>query len=107
MVIVCDGDTLQKSDLPGNIIAEVEAAKSNAVTGEVEPSESHDTGVNTAFNFNYANMNLKKAREELEKIILENAIRKYGSFRKASRHLGISHTAVIKKVRNYKLEIDK
>jgi len=108
MVIVCDGDTLQKSDLPGNIIAEVEAtAKSNAVAGEAEPAESHDPRVNTTFKFNYANMNLKKAREELEKIILENAIRKYGSFRKASRHLGISHTAVIRKARNYKLEIDK
>lgn len=107
MVIVCDGDTLQKSDLPGNIIAEVEAVKSNAVADEVEPARSHDARVNTTFKFNYANMNLKKAREELEKIILENAIEKYGSFRKASRHLGISHTAVIRKVRNYKLEIDK
>lgn len=107
MVIVCEGDTLQDSDLPGNIIAEVKASKNNTAANEAEPTAGGDTRVNTTFKFNYANMNLKKAREELEKIILENAIRKHGSFRKASKHLGISHTAVIRKVRNYKLKIDK
>jgi TyrR family helix-turn-helix protein len=99
MVIVSDESTLKKSDIPENIRLEIEST--------VEPPAGGDTGADTVFKFDYSRMGLKRATEELEKIILKDAIEKHGSFRKASRHLGISHTAVIKKVRNYNLEVNR
>lgn len=89
MVIISNGDVIRESDIPDNILDEVKSTKDNATSSSI------------TFEFDYSNMSLKKATEELEKIILENAIKKHGSFRKASKHLGVSHTSVIKKVKKY------
>jgi len=46
---------------------------------------------------------LKEALEHTEKIILSKALKKYKSSRHISRVLGISHTAVLKKIKKYQL----
>jgi transcriptional regulator of aroF, aroG, tyrA and aromatic amino acid transport len=47
---------------------------------------------------------LKKTIDHTEKAILEKALKKYGSARGAAREVGLSHTAVLNKIRRYKLE---
>ncbi|MBA1334376.1 MAG: Response regulator of zinc sigma-54-dependent two-component system [Firmicutes bacterium] len=48
--------------------------------------------------------NLKDILEETEKRVLSHAVEKLGSSRKIGKALGLSHTAVIKKLRKYNLE---
>lgn len=48
--------------------------------------------------------NLKEVIDHTERLILENALKKYGSARGAARDIGLSHTAVLTKIRRYGLE---
>jgi len=66
------------------------------ITGEI----NLDNGNNLAEVEN----NLKKTIDHTEKAILEKALQKYGSARGAAREVGLSHTAVLNKIRRYKLE---
>ncbi|ATW26448.1 sigma-54 interaction domain-containing protein [Candidatus Formimonas warabiya] len=50
------------------------------------------------------NRNLKQAKDQIERIELEKSLRKFGSARGAAKELGISHTAVLRKIRRYHLE---
>lgn len=47
---------------------------------------------------------IKETMDRTERTILEAALRKHGSARAAARNLGLSHTAVLKKVHHYNLE---
>ncbi|HWR45055.1 sigma-54 interaction domain-containing protein [Sporomusa sp.] len=66
------------------------------ITGEI----NLENGNNLAQNEN----NLKKTIDHTEKTILEKALQKHGSARGAAREVGLSHTAVLNKIRRYKLE---
>lgn len=46
-----------------------------------------------------SNLNIKV--EKLEKAVLEDALRKYGSTRKAAAHLGINQSTVVRKMKKY------
>lgn len=48
--------------------------------------------------------NIKKTIDHTEKAILEQALKKFGSARGAARAVGLSHTAVLNKIRRYQLE---
>lgn len=48
--------------------------------------------------------NLKEVIDHTERLILEKALKKYGSARGAARDIGLSHTAVLTKIRRYGLE---
>ena len=47
---------------------------------------------------------LKEQVAELEKRIVADALRKYGSTRKAGQALGLSHTSIVNKAKRFKLE---
>ncbi|SPF56455.1 Sigma-54-dependent transcriptional activator (fragment) [Candidatus Desulfosporosinus infrequens] len=48
--------------------------------------------------------NLKQVIDHTERFILEKALKKHGSARGAAREIGLSHTAVLTKIRRYGLE---
>jgi transcriptional regulator of aroF, aroG, tyrA and aromatic amino acid transport len=47
--------------------------------------------------------NLKLVLESVENVMLSKALKKYKNSRKIGRMLGISHTAVLKKLKKYSL----
>lgn len=49
-------------------------------------------------------INLKESLARQEKSLLEDYLRRYGSARKVSREIGMSHTTVLNKARYYNLE---
>lgn len=66
----------------------------------ITDEESHDHGIPLT----RSPHNLKKTIDHTEKAILEEALKKHGSARGAAREVGLSHTAVLNKIRRYKLE---
>lgn len=48
--------------------------------------------------------NLKEVIDHTERLMLEKAVKKHGSARGAARDIGLSHTAVLTKIRRYGLE---
>jgi len=85
LVLISSQNIIYKEDIPGNI------------TKAMESSE------NAKKTYSLKGQSLKDIREELEITILKEAIEKYGSIREISRELGLSHTAVGKKMRKYNL----
>jgi len=55
----------------------------------------------------YDGIDLKEAVHNLEKEMIAAAIRKYGSTRKASEHLGIDQSTIVKKCKKIGLDLNK
>jgi PAS domain S-box-containing protein/TyrR family helix-turn-helix protein len=85
LVLISSKNIIYKEDIPSNI------------TKAMEKSE------NAKKTYRLKGQSLKDIREELEITILKEAIEKYGSIREIARELGLSHTAVGKKMRKYNL----
>jgi len=64
---------------------------------------SHEENVNMT-KPNGSEKNLKQVIDQTERVILEKALEKHGSARGAGREIGLSHTAVLTKIRRYGLE---
>lgn len=48
---------------------------------------------------------LKTIREEAESRVIQLALKKYGSIRQAAKHLQVSHSTIIRKIKDYKINI--
>ncbi|WP_312561295.1 sigma 54-interacting transcriptional regulator [Anaerospora sp.] len=64
---------------------------------------SHETD-NSPLHANASQTNLKQVIDHTERFHLEKALKKHGSARGAAREIGLSHTAVLTKMRRYGLE---
>lgn len=87
LVITSLGESLEVEQLPENIRRIQPIAKESIGEPEMMP--------------------IKQAVEELEVKILLKVLSKHGTLREIGEILGISHTAVAKKIRKYKLEFPK
>lgn len=56
---------------------------------------------------NYSTLNLNEALRSTEKNIIKEAMRKFNSSRKLGAALGLSHTSIIRKMKEYNLNFDK
>lgn len=102
-------DFLVQYDWPGNV-RELQNVVLRAIhlTAEQEIDRASllitaDAGVPAA-NRAAGKKNLKQVINQTERSMLERALKKYGSARGAARDIGLSHTAVLAKIRRYGLE---
>ena len=84
----------------------IERAVSIACHGEI--SESHimldyDTQHDTSQIPNVSSCNFKEALDQVERSMLQKALAQYGTSRKMGKALGLSHTAVLNRIRKYNL----
>jgi PAS domain S-box-containing protein/TyrR family helix-turn-helix protein len=83
LVLISNQEIIQEEDLPEHILNIVEKVE------------------NKTYSLN--GKSLKEAKEELEIVILKKEIEKHRSIRQVAQALGLSHTAVLKKVHKYNL----
>ena len=78
----------------------------NLVEGdEIRPEHIFIEDLNTpGFGFHQiAGHSLKELKEQLEREVISRMLAKYGAARPAARALGISHTALLRKIKKYNL----
>lgn len=85
LVLISNQKIISQKDIPSNILNGLESEEIKKKT------------------YSLKGQSLKELKEELEIIILKEAIEKYSSMRRIAEELGLSHTAVIKKMRKYNL----
>lgn len=83
LVVTADADILSIEHLPASL------------TGEIATTGSGGRAFKT--------LNLKAAREALERDIIKEALAKAGSTRKAAKLLGVNHSTVVRKAQRYGL----
>lgn len=81
-IILCEGDTLTKDFIYINV---------------------EKIGQNVIMNLCDEEMSLEEIVAQCEKEVIKRAIEKYKSYRAAAKHLGVSHTTIMNKIKKYKL----
>lgn len=99
-------------DWPGNIrelknlIERALVTSSESVIKEIRFYDNEDSPLSYSRDHSVAT-DLKTAMEELERDLLTQCLRQYGSTRKAARILGISQTSVVRKASRYGIPLKK
>ncbi|WP_243404810.1 TyrR/PhhR family helix-turn-helix DNA-binding protein, partial [Thermobrachium celere] len=81
-IILCEGDTLTKDFIYINV---------------------EKIGQKVTMNLCDEEMSLEEIVAQCEKEAIKRAIEKYKSYRAAAKHLGVSHTTIMNKIKKYKL----
>lgn len=98
-------------DWPGNIrelknlIERALVTSSDSIIKEIRFFENESDPLN--YSREYSATDLKTAVEDLEKEMIAQCLREYGSTRKAARILGISQTSVVRKASRYGITLKK
>ncbi|NHM28761.1 sigma 54-interacting transcriptional regulator [Desulfofundulus sp. TPOSR] len=85
-VIVCEGDKINPEHLPAQIVQ----SKENVLNALKIDTKGHS-------------IPLKRAIQELEKKLIEHALKCYGSTRKAARALNVDQSTIVRKAQKYKI----
>lgn len=99
-------------DWPGNIrelknlIERALVTSSESVIKEIRFYDNEDSPLSYSRDHSVA-IDLKTAMEDLERDLLTQCLRQYGSTRKAARILGISQTSVVRKASRYGIPLKK
>lgn len=102
-------------DYPGNVrelsnIIEraINVAQGSQITAEDIILFNQMQNTSCAHDLNeYSTLNLDEALRRTEKNILQQAMKKFSSSRKLGAALGLSHTSVIRKMKEHNLSFDK
>ena len=108
-------EKLTNYDYPGNVrelsnIIEraINVAQGSQITAEDIILFNQMQNTSCAHDLNeYSTLNLDEALRRTEKNILQQAMKKFSSSRKLGAALGLSHTSVIRKMKEYNLSFDK
>ena len=108
-------EKLTNYDYPGNVrelsnIIEraINVAQGSQITAEdiILFNQMQNTSCTHDLN-EYSTLNLEEALRRTEKNILQQAMKKFSSSRKLGAALGLSHTSVIRKMKEHNLSFDK
>ena len=108
-------EKLTNYDYPGNVrelsnIIEraINVAQGSQITAEDIILFNQMLNTSCAHDLNeYSTLNLDEALRRTEKNILQQAMKKFSSSRKLGAALGLSHTSVIRKMKEHNLSFDK
>lgn len=108
-------EKLNNYDYPGNVrelsnIIEraINVARGPEITADDIILFNQMPTTNNGSNLNsYSTLNLNEALRSTEKNIIKEAMRKFNSSRKLGAALGLSHTSIIRKMKEYNLNFDK
>jgi len=84
LVILCDGKTISDQQVSEHLICNQKQTPKQIVVNGILP--------------------LKEAQEMMEKDLLQMAINKYKTTRKAAQALGIAHSSVVRKLARYDMK---
>ena len=73
--------------------------------GYLQKTKSKTRPLQTSSKASANSSTLNNKVEKMEKAVLEDALRKYGSTRKAAAHLGINQSTVVRKMKKYGLTL--
>ena len=90
LVVISKQNIITKEDIPDNVLNSTE-------------SPAENTEMNNNKTFSFTGRSLREVKEEIEIIMIKKARERHTSIRKIAAELGLSHTAILKKMRKYNI----